>query len=322
MSLLKSKHLVAVRSGLPENIVSTTVNEDTGRRRFLGPETGFVHSKSRHNKTCANCGVAKTGRGTVCRPCSFALRKHAVVLKCANCSVEFERPRYEYEKALRKGHVDFYCSLPCSQAHHAVKNAKLCVVCGNPVGTTGGKHRNNTYCSHACRRAAAPPRSLPEIHCPQCGVFFQQDISRQQYCSGECADAAHSTRMIGAGNSHFKGVSSYAAWFRQMRPIILERDGCRCVACKVPEKVLIYTRCGKEAERTNMRIHHIDENVMDNRPENLVALCRTCHAVHHKSKTTPFPWLAEYARDASRSMTSKLREQATSLLTKFSSTTA
>jgi len=31
-------------------------------------------------------------------------------------------------------------------------------------------------------------------------------------------------------------------------------------------------------------VHHIDENPANNAQENLITLCSTCHAVHHKSK--------------------------------------
>ncbi|WP_368656285.1 HNH endonuclease [Streptomyces viridosporus] len=71
-----------------------------------------------------------------------------------------------------------------------------------------------------------------------------------------------------------------------------------------------------------MIVHHLDEDPANNRVENLILLCYTCHAVHHKSAVTPYPWFAEYTRRASESMTSKWKATATSLLTVYSSTTA
>ena len=60
----------------------------------------------------------------------------------------------------------------------------------------------------------------------------------------------------------------------------------------------------------------------DNAPENLVMLCAAHHMEHHKSATTPLPWLGAYAQAASRSMTFRWKKQAASLLTRFSSATA
>lgn len=137
-----------------------------------------------------------------------------------------------------------------------------------------------------------------------------------------CADAAHADRMRGSGNAHFKDGTSYATWFADMRPLILERDQHRCVTCGAPETATPITWRGQQVMRTTMTIHHISEDVTDNTPENLVTLCKTCHAVHHKSKATPWPWFAAYALAASLSMTSKWTAATTSLRMVYSPTTA
>ena len=112
-------------------------------------------------------------------------------------------------------------------------------------------------------------------------------------------------RMIGAGNSHYKTGTSYAEWFRRMRPLIRERDKV-CRVCLQPGRV----------------VHHINYQPPDCRPENLILLCASCHIVHHKSKRTPFPWFASYAENATLSMTSRWEATVTSLQARFSSTTA
>lgn len=313
---LKSEHLVAFQSSLPGNIVSSTVNEATGRRRFLGPETGLERPYSRHNKTCTCCGEPKRGRGSVCRPCYQKLRKTEAVLRCVWCKKEFTRPRYQYEKALRRGLTDSYCGLPCSQAHHALKNSPLCPVCGKPK-----QRRNAKFCSPACRRAASTPKLAP-VTCGTCGKRFQPRSSRTRYCDRLCAEAEHAKRMRGAGNSHYKTGTSYAKWFTEMRPIILERDSYRCVGCGQQETFREVQWRKKPVMRSNMVIHHVDENPRNNQAENLVTLCGTCHQNHHKSRMTPFPALGKYAVEASLSMTFRLKEQATSLRLAYSPTTA
>lgn len=128
--------------------------------------------------------------------------------------------------------------------------------------------------------------------------------------------------MIGEGNSHYKDGTSYSKWFREMRPLIFERDSDACVVCSAPFKPITFTRDGIEVQRSNLIVHHLDEDPANNRAENLVLLCSSCHLVHHKSTTTPYPWFGDFARRASESMTSRWKETATSLLTAYSSTTA
>ena len=53
-----------------------------------------------------------------------------VDMKCAWCGRAFQRRRCDHEKSVRAGSTEFYCGKECSQAHHAVKNAKPCATCG------------------------------------------------------------------------------------------------------------------------------------------------------------------------------------------------
>lgn len=112
--------------------------------------------------------------------------------------------------------------------------------------------------------------------------------------------------MVGKGNSHYRDGTSYAEWFRQMRPLIRGRDG-GCAVCGTTRK---------------LHVHHIDTNPRNNVPENLITLCSKHHAIHHKSNQTPWPWFAEYALDATLSTTSKWKARTTSLQERFSFTTA
>lgn len=128
--------------------------------------------------------------------------------------------------------------------------------------------------------------------------------------------------MVGDGNSHYKDGTSYGKWFREVRPLILERDENICRACEEPDRMVPTGRNDHYLLKSLLVVHHINEQPADNRPENLVAVCQPCHMIHHKSATTPFPWFASYAERATQSMTSKWKATATSLQVKYSSTTA
>jgi hypothetical protein len=197
-----------------------------------------------------------------------------VRLTCCYCGVQFERIFYEYDKQNRRGNKDVYCSPACSNAHHAVKNRRRCLVCGKPC-----PKKTMKYCSKACR-ASRRVKELQSKQCDICRKTFQPASRRTRYCSRDCANKAHSRRMRGAGNSHYRDGTSYASWFREMRPVILERDGHACVACGRTER---------------LTIHHVDHAPKHNEVHNLITLCSTCHMIHHKSHETPFPWLGRLA---------------------------
>ena len=317
--MTSSKSLPSVEEVLEQlpNTVSTYRDADTKRRRYS--VQGTSSKRSRSNKTCSICGNPKAGRGAMCKDCYTRVRAVKVTLTCAWCGKEFDRPLYVHEKALKRGMKDAYCCKECAQAHHAVKNAKTCKRCGKAMPGQRGER----YCSVECKIAArvAAKKILPARTCPWCGTIFTPKMSKAQHCSRNCADAAHSERMRGKGNSNYKTGTSYAKWYAETRPLIMERDEHRCVVCQGVEHTAVVTWKGQQVSRTNLTIHHINEDPADNAPENLVTLCKTCHAVHHKSAQTPWPWLSVYAQAKSQSMTSKWRNAITSLRRMYSPTT-
>lgn len=256
--------------------------------------------------------------------CSPECRRAAflVTLTCAVCEKEFQLPQADHAKKIRRGVKTVTCSTACRD--EARSTTRPCVGCGTSMPNQQWRHVR--YCSPACKEQHPPRkglgRTLPDKACARCSKAFRPKSSRTAYCSRECANEAHAARMTGEGNSRYTDGTSYAAWFRAMRPLILERDRRRCVACNAPETFMRVVRKGKGVLRTTFHVHHISEDVRDNRPENLVSLCKTCHAVHHKSSSTPWPWFAQYAVTASASTTSKWKERATSLQARYSSTTA
>ena len=254
----------------------------------------------------------------MCADCYQQVRSVKAHLTCAWCGKDFDRALYQHEKALKRGITTAYCSRACSSAHHAVKNAKMCAHCGKPMP---GK-RNNRYCSPECRTLANPRKVLRDRACEWCEMPFHPVHSKVRFCSRTCASAAHSVRMRGKGNSNYKTGTSYAKWYAEMRPLIFERDMYRCVVCQAEAQMETVTWKGQLIDRTTLVVHHIDDNPANNTPENLITLCKTCHAVHHKSAKTPWPWLDTYAQVKSQSMTSKWKSATTSLQKAYSLTTA
>lgn len=234
-----------------------------------------------------------------------------LIVEC-RCGSRRATQKQELRKAVQRSQ-NLYCSPACLAEGLGQANRTRFCACGTPIPRNRAK-----TCSPACTVAQ---RNHPTRTCPQCATEFRPRSSRTTYCSRACANAGHSARMIGRGNSHYKTGTSYARWFRSMRPLILERDGHRCVACS-EAPTMAYARKGWPVTRSALVIHHINEDVTNNLPENLITLCQACHMTHHKSRQTPFPWFATEATRRSTSMTSRWRARTTSLATAYSSTTA
>jgi hypothetical protein len=273
--------------------VYSYLTEDTRRRTFEveGLPLGWP------KRTCPVCGGVKYHRRTVCKPCYQQIRRIMVPLTCCYCGSNFERIVSEVDKQIRRGHVDVYCSITCSEAHHAVKHRRRCVACGEPC-----PKKTMKYCSKQCRASRREKELSPKV-CSICGTEFQMKSSRTVYCSRACANKAHSRRMRGAGNSQYKTGTSYASWFREMRPIVRERDRYACATCGKTDGKLI--------------VHHIDHVPWHNEVMNLITLCETCHMVHHKSNVTPFPWLDRLTHARSLKMPDRLKIKSIKLEAKY-----
>lgn len=241
-----------------------------------------------------------------------------VLLRCTLCQVLFWRRHAAFRRWYENGCKDLYCTRACAEAHHAVKNSQPCLACGKVK-----RRQGSLYCSRPCAlanlRATWNAKIKPRM-CKFCKEPFQRTFTAQQYCTRNCADAAHSVRMRGKGNSNYKDGMSYAKFYAEMRPLVMDRDGRKCVVCSTEELPFVAIRSGQEVTRTNLHVHHINEDVNDNRPENLVTLCHKCHPRHHSGKT-PLLWFGMYAKGASESMTSRWKDAVTSLQVEFSPTT-
>ena len=285
-------------------------DEDTLRRKVLPLVTS-----SSPRRICAICGGKTSKRATICWECYTKRRKATIQIPCARCGEIVKLSQYEYDKKLRRDQRNVFCSKTCANLYRGDQNLRKCAYCGNQ---TIRAHTRTKYCSKECRDAARLA-ARPRKDCPQCGAEFIPKSNRTVYCSRDCANAAHSERMRGRGNSHFKDGTSYALWFSEMRPLILERDGFRCVNCNRKQKDKHFVWRGREHTKSNLAIHHIDEDVANNRAENLVTLCQKCHHRHHNSERYQLQWLGEYAQRASESMILEWKEHTISLLARFSS---
>ena len=76
----------------------------------------------------------------------------------------------------------------------------------------------------------------------------------------------------GRKNPNWQGGISFEPYGlefnNQLKEFIRQRDNFQCHECKYPQKQLGY----------KLHIHHIDYNKKNNHSNNLISLCRNCHA--------------------------------------------
>ena len=199
-----------------------------------------------------------------------------ICLKCEKCGKMYLKKIYEMRKAIRKGYQHYYCSKKCSCQTNSTNQRKkyYCKNCGKELLKYGIK-----YCSKECKLMCL--KELEKIICPICKKQFQPKSHRTIYCSMICKNKAHSIKMKGKGNSHYKSGSSYLKEFEDIRPKILNRDNYKCQICGKSEAPMKNKRYGTI---TNLRVHHINQNIKDNSSKNLVTLCQSCHIKLHKTK--------------------------------------
>ncbi len=249
-----------------------------------------------------------------------------LLIPCVRCGKQMEIKHTLALWRMKKGRQQMYCSVACNT--QAQQTERACEICGKPIprkharqsGRDKMPKRGRRTCSKACYQALwHQSRKLMPINCGECGVEFQPKSYRTQFCSQVCKNAAHSKRIQGLGNMNYKHGRSYAALFNRMRPLIIERDERKCRACLATMPAVEKLRA---LGQSGWPIHHVNEIPWDNEPQNLILLCKSCHARHHHSNVSPYPWLAEWAALISWCMTSKWKEQVASLHTRFSSITA
>lgn len=158
-----------------------------------------------------------------------------------------------------------------------------CLECGNHFEK---KSYQQLYCSSNCKTKSNRKKNLQKKHedrfaefeknkisiCPVCGIKFERVFSstwRQQiYCSKTCRNKKEYASQIKRDNDlRYKDLIR----FDGNREHVLKRDNCKCQFCNTSEQLVV---------------HHLDGSGKldepNNEMDNLVTLCKKCHAKLHK----------------------------------------
>lgn len=207
------------------------------------------------------------------------------IVSCAQCGLTVVKKAFEITKSEKRGLTEFYCSNVCWARAENVKRfgLRVCVRCGAPAPkatSVGSPEQKRVFCSPTCmeqeRVEEFEQRALARMKpCKRCNAMFMPANTETEFCGRACASRSHAARMRADGNPRWKdGVSAsrvkphVTRRFRELRPLIMRRDGQRCVLCETTER---------------LEVHHIDQDALNNRATNLATVCRECHMRAHFS---------------------------------------
>jgi len=148
----------------------------------------------------------------------------------------------------------------------------VCKICGKEFNIKPGKvlsHGN--CCSRACVKIDNK-RKGKNFNCATCGKEFYRAPSRivgnktgMFFCSKKCQAAKLNT----GGENHPKAGYGGKCTYRKRA---LEAYGSVCA------------KCGYSKYEIVLDVHHIDKDRKNNKVDNLVVLCPTCHMELHRLK--------------------------------------
>jgi 5-methylcytosine-specific restriction endonuclease McrA len=197
--------------------------------------------------------------------CSKSCRSAGVILKCGYCGVEFRRKPSAANRHTKSGAK--YCTGRCSS---------LATVPKGPENWTAKP--KVTVCCFSCGKQTERPPYLA-------GKVF--------VCSKQCHQKYQSIKNRGrfSGEKHhnWKGGISFLpyppTWTHGLREYIRDRDGRRCRICGIDEL---------RAKTKRLHVHHIDYVKAHIHPDNLAALCPSCHMKTNFNREIWILWFADH----------------------------
>lgn len=147
---------------------------------------------------------------------------------------------------------------------------KTCVICGTEFQAIPSWGQTRATCSKECRYKLVSQRlsNKETRYCKQCGKPFTAAPSHYKIlCSKFCHHVYMSKLFSGEGNPYWKETKA------------LKRRSCRSLRRRILERDRVCQHCGSESD---LEVHHIDSNPANNSGENVILLCKFCHAKSHK----------------------------------------
>lgn len=183
-----------------------------------------------------------------------------VTLVCEQCGNNYKKIRCLKDKSK-------FCCKKCQAEYLKGKNHKSncrCASCKNKNGETLIGKDNPSWRG-----------GKSKIKCQNCNKEFEEWVSqlhKNNFCCKQCYGKWLSDTNRGENHPNWRGgysLKHYPQEFnKELKKKIRERDDHTCQECNKTEQELGYT----------LICHHIDYNKKNNSDDNLISLCRSCHA--------------------------------------------
>ncbi len=186
---------------------------------------------------------------------------------CEQCGEVFSRPPSQKAR---------FCSKACANANRQANRLRgTCANCGASYTRTA-QLTIPKYCSDSCRREYREKRRATV--CAGCGITYQRQSGRPvgRYCTHACY------RQFGASKIRNDRVEHRARTARD-HPIAPASGIVAVARLNLFDKIGPGSHpchwCGIEVSwGTDLQADHLDEDRVNNEPDNLVAACNRCNA--------------------------------------------
>lgn len=151
---------------------------------------------------------------------------------------------------------------------------RICVVCGASFQLKPYYPYARKTCSNRCRYKALGDRFRDETKhttriCVYCGKAFDAlTTSTKKLCSQACKQAYVGKVLSGQNNPNWKPT-------KQLRP-----SNKRSLRRHIADRDKVCQDCGSDKK---LQVHHKDCDPTNNADDNLVLLCKHCHAQRHQN---------------------------------------
>lgn len=203
-----------------------------------------------------------------------------ILVCCNNCGKIKTLSQFKYDKSKTK---NFYCNNKCRL--EKIRNTIIikCDQCGKSKEIKNSEYLKykNHFCNKTCHRKWKIGKNIGENHpnfgnfivnCAWCNTSkrvnkaeFEKD--KKHFCNRKCLAKYQSKYQSKENASNWQGgidSQGYDGKFpKYLKKQIKERDKNTCQICHSTNK--------------RLNVHHIDYNKHNNKKDNLITLCASCH---------------------------------------------